>query len=67
MNNGVIKDMDADDKLILQTAGNITNNNHWINYKTVFTGTTEQHITLASGKIFIPGLKMLTQQLILGH
>ena len=52
VNNGVIKDLDADDKLILQTAGNITNNNIWINYKTVFNGQTEQHITLAPGKTF---------------
>lgn len=52
VNNGVIKDIDGDDRLIIQTAGNITNNSIWKNYKTIFNGSSEQQITLAPGKTF---------------
>ena len=52
VNNGVITDMDGDDKLILQCTGNIKNNNIWKNYKTVFNSSSDHQITLAPGKMF---------------
>ena len=53
INNGIIKDDNpSDDRLILNTSGNIVNNNQWLNYKTVFNGTTQQEISLETGKVF---------------
>ncbi len=53
VNNGIIKDDNPfGDRLILNTTGNIINNNQWTNYKTVFNGSSDQEISLKSGKMF---------------
>lgn len=52
VNNGVIKDSDSDDRLIIRTSGNIINNNVWKNYKTEFNGVADQFIKLKIGKNF---------------
>ena len=50
-NYGLIMDSGAGG-LWLNIAGNISNQGHWSNYQTNLNGTTDQYISLQSGKVF---------------
>lgn len=52
INQGVIRNSDQGDFLSLEVSGDITNNGIWQCGQTLFTGTADQTINQAQGKIF---------------